>query len=66
MPRLLAWRQAKTSDVLVFKPSFLDIIASQQNDIKEAKERVSIKNGKYIYSPSSAYKHYIARFAKKR
>jgi hypothetical protein len=65
MPRLLTFRQQKARNVLVYKPSLLDIIAAKQNDIVEAKKRVSVKNGRYFYQPSLAYKHYVARFVKK-
>jgi hypothetical protein len=65
MAYLLTFRQKKARNVLVYKPSLLDILAAKQNDIVEAKKRVSIKNGRYYYQPSLAYRHFVARFAKK-
>lgn len=40
----------------IFKPHFLDILATRcTKDIEEAKNRVIITQGKYVYHPSDEY-----------
>lgn len=62
MPKLLQYRydSAGQSRPLVYKPDFMDIIASKQLDIAQARKRVKVEHGKYSYQPSPAYFHFLA------